>query len=62
MSSVALYYLLATVLLMAAFVQRLSVARLARPSVRWVEEFVEVEVLEDPSRLLFVLLSFEVLW
>ena len=58
----ALYFVPATVLLMAAFVQRLSVAGLAGPSVRWVEKFVEVEVLEDPSRLLLVLLSFKVLW
>ena len=62
LSGVALYFVPATVLLMAAFVQRLSVSGLAGPSVRWVEEFVEVEVLEDPSRLLLVLLSFKVLW
>ena len=62
LSGVALYFIPATVLLMAAFIQRLSVAGLARPSVRWVEEFIEVEVLEDPPCLLLVLLSFEVLW
>ena len=45
LSGVALHFVPATILLMATFVQRLSVAGLASPSVRWVEEFVEVKVL-----------------